>query len=111
MSKGFDVMEWLKGQIGRKRADVLIDLKALTKETRQAVVEANRGRTSMQQRAVISTASKNDARIGRFFVYAQRLEKRPMATSVADWALYRQITEAWVETGCVKPEVLKLFDK
>lgn len=111
MPKIFDVTEWLKEQIGRSRVEVLADAKAIAAKTRQAVVEANRGRTSMQQRAIISVASKNDARVGRLLVFAQKLDKRPMATSVADWSIYHEIAAAWVENGCVKPEVLELFKK
>ncbi len=111
MTKGFDVGEWLIEQVGRSREEVLTDARAVAKETRQAVVEANRGRMSMQQRAVISTASKIDARVGRLLTFVTKLDKRPMGTSVADWAIFRDITAAWVENGCVKPSVLELFEK
>ncbi len=111
MTKLFDVTDWLRGQVGRSRADVLLDVKAKSAVTRQAVVEANRGRINMQQRAVISAASKIDARVGRFLTFATKLDKRPMGISVADWAIYHEIAQAWVESGCVKLDVLKLFEK
>ncbi|MEX0299390.1 MAG: hypothetical protein AB3N28_09995 [Kordiimonas sp.] len=110
MTKQFDVSEWLTMQIGRRREEVLAEAKSMAKETRQAVVEANRGRVSMQQRAVISAASKIDARVGRLLSFATKLDKRPMGTSVADWAVFRDITASWVETGCVQPSVLELFE-
>lgn len=111
MTKLFDVTVWLQEQVGRSRADVILNAKTTAKVTRQAVVEANRGRVSMQQRAVISTASKVDARIGRLLAYSTKLDKRPLGTSVADWAIYRDITTAWIESGCVGSEVLRLFEK
>jgi len=109
VAKGFDVTAWLKAQVGQSRADVLAATKTLAADTRQAVVEAQRGRMNMHQRAVISSVSKVDARVGRFQSFVTKLDKRPLGTTAADWGLYRDITVAWVENGCVKPEVLSLF--
>ena len=115
MAHSNDLTHWLESQIGLRRTEVLAAAELKAREARDAVKQtqkggrAVRGGVTMQMRAQVSAASKADSRIRAFLSFARDLNKRPTGVMAADWALYRKITEGWVDAGDVDTVVLDLF--
>ncbi|WP_262694359.1 hypothetical protein [Kordiimonas aquimaris] len=110
MKDTFKITEWLEAQVGRSKADVILDAEAKAAETKTAIIMAQRDRrVSLQTRAVVSMISKADSRIRYFLTFARSLDKRPIGVIAADWQRYHAIVAAWVERSDVPPETLALF--